>query len=132
MTTIGINFSGGHDSSAAVAVDGRVVFAIAEERITRQKQDAAFPINAIRACLDRANVADFGAIGVGSVGNHAGIWSGRNDLHNCPRNCRRQPDARQTQATHQMTRASVIVRVEPRHFVRTATRAFTLPLCSAI
>ncbi len=52
MTTIGINFSGGHDSSAAVAVDGRVVFAIAEERITRQKQDAAFPINAIRACLD--------------------------------------------------------------------------------
>lgn len=52
MTTIGVNFSSGHDSSAAVAVDGKVVFAIAEERITRQKQDARFPVHAINACLD--------------------------------------------------------------------------------
>ena len=67
MTTIGINFSGGHDSSAAVAVDGKIVFAIAEERITRQKQDAAFPINAINACLDfvgkKASEIDSFAVG---------------------------------------------------------------------
>ncbi|MDT0688835.1 carbamoyltransferase C-terminal domain-containing protein [Salegentibacter sp. F188] len=54
MITIGINYIGGpgHDSSAAIAVDGSLKFAIAEERLTRRKQDSSFPIKAIQACLD--------------------------------------------------------------------------------
>ena len=42
-----------HDSAAALAVDGEVVFAAQEERFTRVKQDAAFPANAVRACLEK-------------------------------------------------------------------------------
>ncbi len=53
MITIGINYLGGpgHDSAVAIAVDGKLKFAIAEERLTRLKQDASFPIKAIQACL---------------------------------------------------------------------------------
>jgi carbamoyltransferase len=42
-----------HDSAAALAVDGEVVFGVHEERLTRVKHDAAFPANAVRACLER-------------------------------------------------------------------------------
>ena len=42
-----------HDSAAALAVDGEIVFAAQEERFTRVKQDASFPANAARACLER-------------------------------------------------------------------------------
>lgn len=54
MITIGVNYIGGpgHDSAAAIAEDGKLQFAIAEERLTRNKQDASFPIQAIQACLD--------------------------------------------------------------------------------
>jgi len=54
MITIGVNYIGGpgHDSAAAIAVDGKLEFAIAEERLSRKKQDASFPIQAIQACLD--------------------------------------------------------------------------------
>ena len=54
MITIGINYIGGlgHDAAAALAVDGKIEYAIAEERLTRIKQDGSFPINAIQACLD--------------------------------------------------------------------------------
>ncbi|HWO39390.1 MAG TPA: carbamoyltransferase N-terminal domain-containing protein, partial [Candidatus Acidoferrum sp.] len=45
-----------HDSSACIARDGEVLFAIAEERLSRQKHDARFPELAIRACLDFAGV----------------------------------------------------------------------------
>jgi carbamoyltransferase len=45
-----------HDSSACIVRDGELVFAVAEERISRVKHDAGFPKNAIRACLDFANV----------------------------------------------------------------------------
>lgn len=57
--TLGINYLGGpgHDSAAALAVDGRIVYAIAEERLTRKKQDASFPIEAIKACLDYGKVS---------------------------------------------------------------------------
>lgn len=55
---MGVNYLGGpgHDTSAAIAVDGRVTFAIAEERLTRIKQDASFPVEAIRACLDHEGI----------------------------------------------------------------------------
>src|SRR2546421_5198026 len=56
MLTLGINYSQMHDSSACIARDGELLFAVAEERISRLKHDAGFPKNAIRACLDFAKV----------------------------------------------------------------------------
>ncbi len=56
MITLGFNYSQLHDSSACIARDGELLFAVAEERISRIKHDAGFPHNAIRACLDFAGV----------------------------------------------------------------------------
>ncbi len=44
-----------HDSAAALIEDGRIVAAAQEERFTRKKHDAAFPVEAIRYCLDKAD-----------------------------------------------------------------------------
>ena len=52
MLTIGINYSQMHDSSACIVRDGELLFAAAEERISRIKHDAGFPRLAIQACLD--------------------------------------------------------------------------------
>ena len=57
MLTLGINYSQMHDSSACIVRDGELLFAVAEERISRAKHDARFPGNAIRACLDFAKVS---------------------------------------------------------------------------
>ncbi len=54
MVTLGINYSQMHDSSACIARDGEIVFAVAEERLSRVKHDARFPHLAIRACLEFA------------------------------------------------------------------------------
>src|SRR5271155_1368498 len=56
MLTLGINYSQMHDSSACIVRDGEVLFAVAEERLSRVKHDARFPVLAIRACLDFAGV----------------------------------------------------------------------------
>ena len=56
MLTLGINYSQMHDSSACIVREGELLFAVAEERISRLKHDAGFPKNAIRACLDFAKV----------------------------------------------------------------------------
>ena len=45
-----------HDSAAALVVDGDIVAAAQEERFTRRKHDHAFPIHAIRYCLDEAGI----------------------------------------------------------------------------
>jgi len=45
-----------HDSSACITRDGELLFAVAEERISRNKHDAGFPHHAIRACLDFAKI----------------------------------------------------------------------------
>src|SRR5262245_39861748 len=50
MLTLGLNY-GSHDSAAAIAVDGKVLFAIAEERLSHKKHDGGFPVHAIRAAL---------------------------------------------------------------------------------
>ena len=52
MITLGINYSQMHDSSACIVRDGELLFAVAEERISRVKHDARFPQLAIQACLD--------------------------------------------------------------------------------
>src|SRR5882757_7849761 len=45
-----------HDSSACIVRDGELLFAVAEERISRLKHDARFPVHGIEACLGFANV----------------------------------------------------------------------------
>jgi carbamoyltransferase len=45
-----------HDSAVALLVDGMPVAAVQEERLTRHKNDAAFPVSAIEHCLDRAGL----------------------------------------------------------------------------
>jgi carbamoyltransferase len=63
MISLGINYSQMHDSSACIARDGEVLFAVAEERLSRVKHDARFPVLSIRACLEfagmRAEQVDF-------------------------------------------------------------------------
>lgn len=43
-----------HDSAAAIIREGEIIAAAQEERFTRIKNDAAFPSNAIRFCLEYA------------------------------------------------------------------------------
>src|SRR5260370_8786881 len=56
MGTLGIKDWEMDDSSAGIVRDGELLFAVAEERISRLKHDAGFPKNGIRACLDFAKV----------------------------------------------------------------------------
>lgn len=60
MKVLGLSF-GYHDAAACLVVDGEVVAASAEERFTRQKHDADFPMAAARACLE------VGALDVGAL-----------------------------------------------------------------
>lgn len=43
-----------HDSAAAVVVNGEIIAAAQEERFTRKKHDACFPLNAITYCLQES------------------------------------------------------------------------------
>ena len=45
-----------HDSAAAIIVDGKVLFAAQEERFSRIKNDASFPEEAIKFCLNEAGL----------------------------------------------------------------------------
>ncbi len=45
-----------HNAAAALICDGEILFAAEEERFTRKKGDASFPINAIKFCLDSAGL----------------------------------------------------------------------------
>lgn len=49
--------SQGHDSAAALVIDGVPVAAAAEERFNRQKHSAAFPAGAIQYCLSEAGIS---------------------------------------------------------------------------
>src|SRR5207247_8006189 len=46
-----------HDSAAALVVDGEPVCAVQEERLSRRKHDAAFPLQAIEWCLDHEGLS---------------------------------------------------------------------------
>jgi carbamoyltransferase len=46
-----------HDSAAALVVNGDIIAAAQEERFTRKKHDSFFPNNAIRYCLEQANLS---------------------------------------------------------------------------
>src|SRR5437899_11368543 len=52
MISLGINYSQMHDSSACIVRNGELLFAVAEERISRLKHDSRFPRLAIQACLE--------------------------------------------------------------------------------
>ncbi|TGE10174.1 carbamoyltransferase family protein [Hymenobacter fodinae] len=53
---LGINCSGFHSSACLLGPDGEVQVAIAEERLTRVKQDKSFPRQAIRYCCAAAGI----------------------------------------------------------------------------
>ena len=46
-----------HDSAAALLLDGEIVAAAQEERFSRIKHDATFPMQAIEFCLEQADIA---------------------------------------------------------------------------
>ncbi len=56
MISLGINYSEMHDSAACIARDGHILFAVAEERLSRLKHDARFPSLSIEACLAAASI----------------------------------------------------------------------------
>ncbi len=45
-----------HDSAAALVRDGKIVAAAQEERFSRKKHDARFPVNAVRYCMAEAGI----------------------------------------------------------------------------
>jgi len=49
--------SQGHDSAAAVVIDGKLVAAAAEERFSRKKHTGDFPIGAIEYCLKETGIS---------------------------------------------------------------------------
>ncbi len=49
-----------HDSAACLVSDGHLVAAAQEERFTRRKHDAGFPLNAVKYCLAEGGVASGG------------------------------------------------------------------------
>jgi carbamoyltransferase len=46
-----------HDSAACLLRDGEIVAAAQEERFTRKKHDARFPVQAVRYCLSAGGIA---------------------------------------------------------------------------
>jgi len=52
-----LGISGGyHDSAVAVISDGHVVSAVQEERFTRKKNDATFPVQSLKWCVEDAGI----------------------------------------------------------------------------
>ncbi|MGY0056443.1 carbamoyltransferase family protein [Streptomyces sp. LZ34] len=55
-TGVGRNLLVGHDAAAALVIDGELVAAVEEERLSRVKKTSDFPANAIKWCLNSAGV----------------------------------------------------------------------------
>ena len=58
MKIIGLtsHYSGNHDNSAALLIDGEIVFAESEERSSRIKHDTHFPIKTLNEALENSNL----------------------------------------------------------------------------
>ena len=68
MNILGISGGLGHDSAAALVIDGAVVAACEEERFTRQKRAMRQPaMHSVQACLDigRISLSDIDCIAIG-------------------------------------------------------------------
>ena len=65
MKILGLNLFG-HDSAAALVIDGKLVSAVEEERFSRIKHDPAFPERSIKYCLDNSqlSLSDIDAVAV--------------------------------------------------------------------
>lgn len=46
-----------HDSAACLIKDGKIIAALEEERLNREKHTKKFPINSIKYCLKKANIS---------------------------------------------------------------------------
>ena len=46
-----------HDSAAAIVIDGKVICAIEEEKLSGEKHDSSFPFRAIQWCLNYSKIA---------------------------------------------------------------------------
>lgn len=55
MKVLGLSY-GFHDSAAALIIDQEIVAATQQERLSRLKNDAGFPAEAARFCLERAGI----------------------------------------------------------------------------
>ena len=55
MNILGVNY-GGHDTSAALIKDRKLICAFEEERFNKEKHTKKFPINSIKACLKSSNL----------------------------------------------------------------------------
>ena len=66
MLILGLNMFHA-DASAAIIDDGKVLFAVAEERLNRRKHYGGFPSLAVKACLDAvgAKITDVAHVAVG-------------------------------------------------------------------
>lgn len=67
MITLGIK-PFGHDTGAAIVVNGKIVAATSEERFNREKHSRKFPYNAIRFCLEQASLGNINQIDEISIG----------------------------------------------------------------
>jgi carbamoyltransferase len=66
MNILGISYMM-HESSACLVQDGELIFAVAEERLSRKNKDGSFPVRAIWAALDFAGLtpADVDHVAIG-------------------------------------------------------------------
>ncbi len=66
MLILGLNMFHA-DASAAIVEDGKILFAVAEERLNRRKHYGGFPALAVKACLDAAGarITDVQHVAVG-------------------------------------------------------------------
>src|ERR1035441_2870423 len=66
MLILGLNMFHA-DASAAIVQDGKILFAVAEERLNRKKHYGGFPSLAVKACLDAvgAKITDVQHVAVG-------------------------------------------------------------------
>jgi carbamoyltransferase len=73
MNILGVHI--GHDSSAALIVDGKIVADVAEERFSRIKHDCGLPIQAVDYCLTYMglSIEDIDAVAVPSSGTVVGL-----------------------------------------------------------
>ena len=44
-----------HDSAIAVIADNEIIFCVQEERLSRKKNDSAFPVKSVRKAMDSLN-----------------------------------------------------------------------------
>jgi carbamoyltransferase len=74
---MGINCSGFH-SSACLFIDGKFMYAICEERLSRIKQDKTFPLRAINYCCESAGIS-FSEVEQIFVGWHPRFYINKSD-----------------------------------------------------